>query len=136
MSSLTPFLMMIGKAEAAMALYERLIPGAKRISETRWGEGAPGGTDGQIMLAEMELAGTRVRFSDSPDVHDFSFTPSLSLFLTVDDRAMFDAVVAGLAEGGEVRMPADNYGFSERFAWVDDQFGVSWQINLDGTEGA
>ncbi|MEL6662392.1 MAG: VOC family protein, partial [Pseudomonadota bacterium] len=27
-------------------------------------------------------------------------------------------------------MPMDNYGFSQRFAWVNDKFGVSWQLNL------
>ena len=27
-------------------------------------------------------------------------------------------------------MPVDDYGFSRRFGWVDDRFGVSWQLNL------
>jgi uncharacterized glyoxalase superfamily protein PhnB len=37
-----------------------------------------------------------------------------------------------LADGGKVHMPLDNYGFSRRFGWVDDRFGVSWQLNLAG----
>ena len=40
------------------------------------------------------------------------------------------ALLERLAEAGEVLMPLDNYGFSTRFGWVNDQFGVSWQLNL------
>ncbi|MCH4564512.1 AAA family ATPase [Halomonas sp. EGI 63088] len=35
-----------------------------------------------------------------------------------------------LSSGGEVLMPPDDYGFSARFTWLNDRFGVSWQLNL------
>ena len=35
-----------------------------------------------------------------------------------------------LSESGQVLMPIDDYGFSQRFGWVNDRFGVSWQLNL------
>jgi predicted 3-demethylubiquinone-9 3-methyltransferase (glyoxalase superfamily) len=41
-----------------------------------------------------------------------------------------ERVFAILSEGGEVLMPLDNYGFSQKFGWVNDRFGVSWQLNL------
>ena len=44
--------------------------------------------------------------------------------------AAYDAVTRYLAEGGRVFMPIDNYGFSRRFGWCADRFGVSWQLNL------
>ncbi len=35
-----------------------------------------------------------------------------------------------LSENGNVTMPLNNYGFSQKFAWVIDQFGISWQLNF------
>ena len=61
---------------------------------------------------------------------DLRFTPSTSTFLTVETEAGVDALAEALGEGGKTMMPAGNYGFSKRFAWVQDRFGVSWQINL------
>ena len=61
----------------------------------------------------------------------FAFTPSSSLFVTCESEAEFDRLSAALTEDGEVLMPPDNYGFSRKFAWVNDRFGVSWQLNLE-----
>lgn len=41
--------------------------------------------------------------------------------------------VAKLAEGGGVLMPVDAYPFSPRFAWINDRFGVSWQLSAKPT---
>jgi uncharacterized glyoxalase superfamily protein PhnB len=41
-----------------------------------------------------------------------------------------DRLFERLSEGGQVLMPPDAYGFSRRFTWVQDRFGVSWQLNL------
>ena len=46
-----------------------------------------------------------------------------------------DAVWAKLAEGGNVLMPLDKYPFSERYGWVADKYGLSWQLILTNPEG-
>jgi predicted 3-demethylubiquinone-9 3-methyltransferase (glyoxalase superfamily) len=70
---------------------------------------------------------------DSPIHHEFSFTPSVSMFMDCTDVAEIEHLFAGLSEQGKVLMPLDSYGFSEQFGWVNDRFGVSWQLNLAST---
>jgi predicted 3-demethylubiquinone-9 3-methyltransferase (glyoxalase superfamily) len=71
-----------------------------------------------------------VLVSDSFVKHDFTFTPATSLFVDCASEAEQERLVAALCEGGMTYMPLGNYGFSRRFAWVGDRFGVSWQLNL------
>lgn len=68
--------------------------------------------------------------TDSWVKHAFSFTPAVSLFVECESESEIDRLNAALGEGGSSLMPIDNYGFSRRFAWVNDRFGVSWQLNL------
>ena len=62
--------------------------------------------------------------------HDFTFTPSISMFVDCDNNIELEDVFNQLSSGGKVLMPLDNYGFSKKFGWVNDRFGVSWQLNL------
>ena len=54
----------------------------------------------------------------------------MSLFVDCESEAELDAAFAKLSADGTVMMPPDNYGFSSKFAWVSDRFGVSWQLYL------
>jgi len=121
-------LMFEGRAEEAMTLYVSLFKGAVGRVE-KYGPGGPG-KEGSIRRAEFTLAGHRLACIDSPIAHGFTFTPSASLFVECQDAAEFDAAFEALAAGGAVMMPPGDYGFSTRFAWVGDRFGVSWQLNL------
>jgi predicted 3-demethylubiquinone-9 3-methyltransferase (glyoxalase superfamily) len=62
--------------------------------------------------------------------HDFTFTPSISLFVTCDTEEEIDRLFEKLSQDGSVLMPLSDYPFSEKFAWVEDKYGVSWQLNL------
>jgi predicted 3-demethylubiquinone-9 3-methyltransferase (glyoxalase superfamily) len=88
------------------------------------------GSEGSIKVATFELHGHTFRCADSPIKHSFTFTPSLSLFVDLESDADLERVFAQLASEGQVLMPLDNYGFSKKFGWVNDRFGVSWQLNL------
>ncbi len=125
----SPFLMFEGAAEEAMRLYVSLFPNSGITNVERYGPGGPG-PEGSVMVASFTVAGQEVRCSDSFVKHAFTFTPSISLFVDCESAAELDAAFARLAEGGQVLMPIGEYGFSARFGWVADRFGVSWQLNL------
>lgn len=130
--SITPFLMFTGKAEEAMELYTSVFPDARVEEITRYGPDGPGGAaaDGTVELALFTINGQTVRCTDSFMEQDFSFTPSFSFFVTCGSEGELDGYVGALAKGGKFLMPADNYGFSTKFCWLEDRFGVSWQLNL------
>jgi len=117
-----PFLMFQGQCEDALTFYAGTIPGARIVAMEKK-------SDGTVAMAGLAIAGLEIMANDSPPVHDFDFTPSTSTFLTVDAPEDVDSLAAALGEGGKALMPPDAYGFSRRFAWVQDRFGVSWQIN-------
>lgn len=128
MTEVVPFLMFQnGDAAEAMELYVSLFPDGAVLSDQRYGPDGPG-PDGTIVMAEFTVAGQRVRCSDSHVKHAFDFTPSSSLFVTCSSREELTRLYDALVDGGGALMPLDDYGFGP-FGWVNDRFGVSWQLN-------
>lgn len=125
----TPFLMFDGVAEEAMNFYVSLFGNSGITQIEHYSPGEPD-AEGTVKRAGFTLAGRELIAIDSPVKHDFTFTPSISLFVDCDSEAELDRAFEQLAADGEVLMPLDNYGFSKKFAWVNDRFGVSWQLNL------
>lgn len=130
MTKATPFLMFQhGKAQPALDFYLEHVPDSRIDAVERFGPDGPG-PEGTIIRAHAVIAGQPVMVHDSFITHGFDFTPSWSFFLDCDDAATFDRLFATLSESGGVLMPPGNYGWSRNFAWINDRFGVSWQLNL------
>ena len=128
---ITTFLMFEGNAEEAMTFYRSLFDDAEVVSISRYGADGPG-AEGSVQQATFTLAGQPFMCIDSPMKHGFTFTPAMSLFVQCADEAELDRLYAALADRGAELMPLGNYGFSAKFGWVNDRFGVSWQLNLPG----
>ena len=126
---ISTFLMFDGRAEEAVNFYVSLFPGAHIVSIQRYGS-SQGAFEGKVLTAVFMLGGQRFMCSDSTVKHDFGFTPSVSLFVNVESEEDLDRLFASLSDGGKVLMPLSNYGFSRKFGWLNDRFGVSWQLNL------
>jgi predicted 3-demethylubiquinone-9 3-methyltransferase (glyoxalase superfamily) len=120
--SVTPFLMFEGRCAEAVAFYIATLGGEVVSMQHR--------PDGAVQHTVFTLRGREHRAIDSPAKHAFSFTPSLSLFVDCADEAEIDRLYAAFAEGGSALMPLGDYGFSKKFGWLNDRFGVSWQLNL------
>ncbi|MFC6079857.1 VOC family protein [Sphaerisporangium aureirubrum] len=126
---ITTFLMFEGAAEEALTFYTSLFDDAEIVSLVRHGPDDPG-AEGTVQHAVFTLAGQRYMAIDSDVSHAFTFTPSISLFVECDTEEEIDRLYAALSEGGRPLMPLGSYGFSKRFGWTNDRFGVSWQLNL------
>lgn len=129
-NQITTFLTFQGNnAEEAMNFYMDIFDNSKVIDIQRYGKAGPG-KEGAVMKAEFELNGKRFMCSDSFIKHQWDFTPAISNWVDCRDIQELERFFSKLSEGGFVMMPLDNYGFSKKFTWVADKFGISWQLNL------
>ncbi|HEY2052899.1 MAG TPA: VOC family protein [Solirubrobacterales bacterium] len=128
-TTLAPFLMFEGAAADALDLYVSAFDDAEVVDVKRFGEEGPGEV-GTIEAAVLRIGDQRVRLFDSPVEHAFGFTPAVSLFVELGSVEEVDAAFATLSSGGGVLMGLDAYPFSPRFAWINDRFGVSWQLSV------
>lgn len=118
------------EAEEAAKFYTSIFPGSKMITVLKYGkEGYEihGGKEGTVMLAEFELCGEKfVGINGGPL---FKFNPSISFFVVCETVAETDKLWNALIEGGSVMMPYQKYDWSEKYGWLTDQYGLSWQIS-------
>jgi len=125
MKSATTFLMFQGQAHDAIQQYKQWFPQLS-IEGLTYMENSQ-----QVAMAEIDLKGLKLKINDSPIKHDFSFTPAISIFLECDTMDEIESLVTQILDGGQALMPLNNYGFSKQFAWIQDRFGVSWQLTYN-----
>ena len=122
-------LMFDGVAEEAMRLYVSLFSGSAITTIERYGRGEEG-KEGSVKRAAFTLGATVFMCIDSPVTHDSTLTPSVAIFVDCETEPELDRAFEVLSADGTVFMPLENYGFSRKFGWLRDRFGVSWQLNL------
>lgn len=130
MKKVTPFLMFQdGKAEEAMQFYTSLIEDSKITNIVRYGPNEPG-DEGTVMQATFTLKGQEFMCIDSNVTHQFTFTPAFSIYVTCDSEEEIATLYQELSNEGQILMPLGDYSFSEKFGWLNDKFGVSWQLTF------
>lgn len=118
-----------GKAEEAMNFYTSLFDQSEIVNISRYDENGPG-KEGTVIHATFTLNGQEFMCIDSYVNHNFTFTPAMSLYVTCDTEEEIETAFNKLAEDGAVLMPLGAYPFSKRFGWLNDKYGVSWQLTL------
>jgi predicted 3-demethylubiquinone-9 3-methyltransferase (glyoxalase superfamily) len=103
----------------------------------KYAEGEAGGTPELIKHGLFTLNGAEYMVSESNYNHAWPFTPGVSLFVACNAEKEIQTLFQELSSnGGQVMIPLDNYqgsgdyGFGKKFGWCEDQYGISWQLNL------
>ncbi|MGH9827135.1 MAG: VOC family protein, partial [Blastocatellia bacterium] len=115
MQKIVPFLWFDGKAEEAAKFYVSIFKNSKMGKVRRYGEAGPG-PKGSAMSAEFQLEGQDFyALNGGPQ---FTFTPAISLFVNCETQEEVDELWEKLSAGGK----------PNRCGWLQDKFGLSWQI--------
>jgi predicted 3-demethylubiquinone-9 3-methyltransferase (glyoxalase superfamily) len=115
MQKITPFLWFDGKAEEAVNFYVSIFENSKVGRISRYGDAGPG-PKGTVMSATFQLEGQEFyALNGGPQ---FSFTPAISFFVNCETQSEVDELWERLSAGGETK----------QCGWLQDKFGVSWQI--------
>jgi predicted 3-demethylubiquinone-9 3-methyltransferase (glyoxalase superfamily) len=80
------------------------------------------------MVVSLELLGEKMMLLNGGPY--FQINPAISFFLSFNNEEEVDAAWQKLTSGGSVLMPLDKYPWSPKYGWVQDMFGVSWQLWL------
>ncbi len=112
------------EAKEATAFYATLFPDSKIDSVTTIG-GTPSGNSDIVVF---RLAGQEfMAISAGPY---FKLNPAISLFVTFDTEAEIESVWNKLADGGKVLMPFQTYPWAKKYGWLQDKYGLSWQLSM------
>ncbi len=126
MQKITPHLWFDTEAREAAELYVSLFPGSNITNVTKL-SGTP---SGDCDVVSFHLAGQPFMAISAGPL--FKFNPSVSFHARCGTKEEVDAIWAKLSPGGKVLMPLDSYPFSERFGWLEDKYGLSWQVICTG----
>lgn len=118
-----------GKAEEAVKFYTTLFDDSEIADIEHYGPNDPE-PEGTVKQAHFSLNGQRFVAKDSHLKHNFDFNPAISFFIESDSAKDIEDAFQVLAKDGVVFTPLGEYPFSPKFGWVQDKYGISWQLVL------
>jgi predicted 3-demethylubiquinone-9 3-methyltransferase (glyoxalase superfamily) len=115
MQKITPFLWFDGSAQEAASFYISIFKNSKMGKISRYGDAGPG-PKGSVMSVTFQIEGQEFfALNGGPQ---FKFTPAISFFVNCETQQEVDDLWEKLSAGGR----------TDRCGWLEDKFGVSWQI--------
>jgi predicted 3-demethylubiquinone-9 3-methyltransferase (glyoxalase superfamily) len=115
MQKITPFLWFDGNAEEAANFYISIFKNSKMGKISRYGDAGPG-PKGSAMSVTFQIEGQEFyALNGGPQ---FKFTPAISFFVNCETQQEVDELWEKLSAGGR----------TDRCGWLQDKFGLSWQI--------
>lgn len=135
MQKIIPHFWFDKQAEEAAEFYTSIFDNSGILDATRYtdeGKEIHGMDAGTVMTIDFELAGQR--FTALNGGPHFEFNPSISFFVQKESKTDVNRLWDELLKGGQVMMPLDTYPWSEKYGWLQDRFGLTWQISLGKKE--
>jgi predicted 3-demethylubiquinone-9 3-methyltransferase (glyoxalase superfamily) len=126
MQKITPHLWFDKQAREAAEFYVSLFPGSKITNVMTLSDTPSGDCD----VVSFDLAGQPFMAISAGPL--FKFNPSVSFHIKCSTKEEVDAIWEQLSPGGKVLMPLDAYPFSARYGWLEDKYGLSWQVIYAG----
>lgn len=135
MQKIIPNLWYDQEARKAAGFYTSVFPNSRLTNLTTLHNTPSGNTD---IVTFTVLGYTFMAITAGPV---FTFNPAISFMVNFDPsrdkeaKKKIETIWAKLLEGGKVLMPIDTYPFSKRYGWIQDKYGLSWQLILTNPEG-
>lgn len=133
--NITPHLWFDKEAKQAAEFYCSIFPNSKITSSVVLHD-TPS-DDTEIISFELD----RQPFMAMSAGPQFKINPSISFILNFDPsrdpnaQEEMDRVWEEFSKGGKPLMPLQEYDFSKRYGWIEDKYGLSWQLILSNPEG-
>jgi predicted 3-demethylubiquinone-9 3-methyltransferase (glyoxalase superfamily) len=128
MQKITPHLWFDRQAREAAEFYVSSLPGSKVTSVTALSNTPSGDCD----VVSFQLAGQPFMAISAGPL--FQFNPSVSFQIRCSSPEEVDSLWERLSAGGRVLMPLGTYDFSARYGWLEDRYGLSWQVMHTGSD--
>jgi predicted 3-demethylubiquinone-9 3-methyltransferase (glyoxalase superfamily) len=129
MQKIYPCLWFDNQAEEAVKFYSSLFKNSKITITTKYSEDsakAAHQSANSVMSILFQLEGLDFMALNGGPM--FKFSPAFSFFVGCESEKEINELWEKLSPGGIVRMGLDKYPFSERYGWIEDRFGMSWQL--------
>jgi predicted 3-demethylubiquinone-9 3-methyltransferase (glyoxalase superfamily) len=126
MQKITPHLWFDNQAKEAAAFYTSTFDDSRIKSSATLHDTPSGSAD----VLTIELCGQEFALISAGPL--FKFNPSISFLVGCASKSEVDALWQKLSDGGKALMELGEYPFSERYGWLEDRYGVSWQIMFMG----
>ena len=114
-NNIFPCLWFDGNAKEAADFYCQVFSNSKVTTDTP-------------MVVQLEIEGKKIMGLNGGPY--FKINPAISLFVTCETNEELERIHYKLTEGGSSILPLDKYPWSEKYAWVVDKFGMTWQLML------
>ncbi len=133
MQTISPCLWFDSQAEEAARFYASIFEDGDIRTIARYDKESSKAArmpEGTVLTVLFRIAGQECMALNGGPV--FTPTPALSFMVGCESEGQLDALWQALVEGGKVRMEPGAYPFSKKYGWLDDRYGVSWQLSLTG----